>query len=170
LNSQLLEELKDSRSFSYENMIAMVRHNTPELYESCKHLEYDELFDVMVKEGILKISIIISGQGPVAFGMPEMFTPMQHINASRKLKRLATLISDGRYSGVTYGAAVGHMTPEAEGGGGILYLQTGDLLYLDFLEGSIQFLDQEAFSKGEISFSFETIKSTQLVMNLVKNV
>ncbi|MGM0877531.1 MAG: dihydroxy-acid dehydratase [Bacillota bacterium] len=161
LNSQLLEELKENKRFSYENMIAMVRHNTPELYESSKQLEYDELFDVMVKEGSLKISIIISGQGPVAFGMPEMFTPMQHINASRKLKRLATLISDGRYSGVTYGAAVGHMTPEAKDGGGILYLQTGDLLYLDFREGSIQFLDQEAFSNGEVSFSFETIKSTR---------
>lgn len=161
LNSHLLEELRDNRSFSYENMIAMVRHNTPELYKSCQHLEYNELFDVMVKEGSLKISIIISGQGPVAFGMPEMFTPMQHINANRKLKRLATLISDGRYSGVTYGAAIGHMTPEAKDGGGILYLQTGDLLYLNFREGGIQFLEQEAFRNGEVRFSFDQIKSTR---------
>ena len=57
----------------------------------------------MVKDAVLKIAIIVSGQGPVAFGMPEMFTSMQHINANRQLKRLATLISDGRYSGVTYG-------------------------------------------------------------------
>jgi dihydroxyacid dehydratase/phosphogluconate dehydratase len=161
LNSKLLEELKDQRSFSYENMIAMVRHNTPELYESCKLLEYDELFEVMVKEGSLKISIIISGQGPIAFGMPEMFTPMQHINANRKLKRLATLISDGRYSGVTYGAAIGHMTPEAKDGGGILYLQTGDLLYLNFRGHSIEFLDQAAFRNGEVCFSFDSIKSTR---------
>ncbi|MBO1513283.1 dihydroxy-acid dehydratase domain-containing protein [Metabacillus bambusae] len=161
LNSKLLEELKDQRSFSYENMIAMVRHNTPELYESCKLLEYNELFEVMVKEGSLKISIIISGQGPIAFGMPEMFTPMQHINANRKLKRLATLISDGRYSGVTYGAAIGHMTPEAKDGGGILYLQTGDLLYLNFRGHSIEFLDQAAFRNGEVCFSFDSIKSTR---------
>jgi dihydroxyacid dehydratase/phosphogluconate dehydratase len=159
LNSKLLEELKEQRSFSYENLIAMVRHNTPELYESCKLLEYDELFEVMVKEGSLKISIIISGQGPIAFGMPEMFTPMQHINANRKLKRLATLISDGRYSGVTYGAAIGHMTPEAKDGGGILYLQTGDLLYLNFRGNSIEFLDQAAFRNGEVCFSFDSIKS-----------
>jgi dihydroxyacid dehydratase/phosphogluconate dehydratase len=161
LNSKLLDELKEQRSFSYEDMIAMVRHNTPELYESCKLLEYDELFEMMVKEGSLKISIIISGQGPIAFGMPEMFTPMQHINANRKLKRLATLISDGRYSGVTYGAAIGHMTPEAKDGGGILYLQTGDLLYLNFRGHSIEFLDQAAFRNGEVCFSFDSIKSTR---------
>ncbi|WP_299089693.1 dihydroxy-acid dehydratase [uncultured Metabacillus sp.] len=161
LNSKLLDELRDNRSFSFENLLAMLLHNTPELYESYKQLGYEELFDVMVKEGSLKISIIISGQGPVAFGMPEMFTPMQHINANRKLKRLATLISDGRYSGVTYGAAVGHMTPEAKDRGGILYLKTGDLLYLNFREGRLEFLDQEAFQNGEISFSFDTIKSTR---------
>ncbi|WP_338787022.1 dihydroxy-acid dehydratase [Metabacillus sp. FJAT-53654] len=161
LNSKLLEELKDQRSFSFKDMIAMVRHNTPELYETCKLLEYDELFEVMVKEGSLKISIIISGQGPLAFGMPEMFTPMQHINANRNLKRLATLISDGRYSGVTYGAAIGHMTPEAKDGGGILYLQTGDLLYLNFRGHSIEFLDQAAFRNGEVCFSFDSIKSTR---------
>ena len=51
--------------------------------------------------------------------MPEMFTAMQHINSNHKLKRLAVLISDGRYSGVTYGAAIGHVTPEAWNGGGL---------------------------------------------------
>ncbi|MFX7628987.1 dihydroxy-acid dehydratase, partial [Acinetobacter baumannii] len=70
-----------------------------------------------------------------------MFTPMQHINANHKLKRLATLISDGRYSGVTYGAAIGHMTPEAVQGGGILYLQTGDLLHLNLRERQVQYLN-----------------------------
>lgn len=41
----------------------------------------------MVEAGTLKIAVIISGQGPVAFGMPEMFTPMQHINANRVMKK-----------------------------------------------------------------------------------
>lgn len=161
LNSQLLEEIKNERRFAYENMLGMVHYHSPEQYDTMKQLNYEELFDLMVKEGILKIAIIISGQGPIAFGMPEMFTPMQHINANRKLKRLATLISDGRYSGVTYGAAIGHMTPEAKDRGGILYLQTGDLLYLNFREGNLQFLDQYSFQKGQIAFSFEGIKSTR---------
>ena len=70
----------------------------------------DELFDQLLNESILKLSIVISGQGPEAFGMPEMFTPMQHINANRRLKKLAMIITDGRYSGVSYGAAIGHVT------------------------------------------------------------
>ena len=71
--------------------------------------------------------VVISGQGPEAFGMPEMFTPMQHINANRALRKLAALISDGRYSGTTCGAAIGHVTPEAINGGCIGLLETGDL-------------------------------------------
>jgi len=90
--------------------------------------------------------------------MPEMFTAMQHINANRKLKRLATLISDGRYSGVTYGAAIGHMTPEAIDGGGILYLQTGDLLYLNLRNREIQFINADAFLEGKLEFNFEHIR------------
>jgi dihydroxy-acid dehydratase len=161
LNVKLLDTLKAQRSFAYENMIAMFRHNAPKAYEACKDLEYDALFDAMVEQGVLKIAVIISGQGPGAFGMPEMFTPMQHINANRSLKRLATLISDGRYSGVTYGAAIGHMTPEAKDGGGILYLQTGDLLYLNLRERSIQFLNEEAFRDGKVVFAFEETRTAR---------
>jgi dihydroxyacid dehydratase/phosphogluconate dehydratase len=88
-----------------------------------------------------------------------MFTPMQHINANRNLKRLATLLSDGRYSGVTYGAAIGHMTPEAKEGGGILYLQTGDILYLNLREREIQFLDEKAFQVGKLEYKFDNVKA-----------
>ncbi|MEI2472569.1 dihydroxy-acid dehydratase, partial [Peribacillus frigoritolerans] len=95
----------------------------------------------MVEAGTLKIAVIISGQGPVAFGMPEMFTPMQHINANRVMKKIATIISDGRYSGVTYGAAIGHMTPEAYEGGGIGLLKSGDVIHLQLRDRRIDFVD-----------------------------
>jgi dihydroxy-acid dehydratase len=159
LDSRLLEKLKQAKRFSMENLLAALRHNAPHRFEDWHALDYDALFDRMVEDGVLKIAVVISGQGPVAFGMPEMFTPMQHINANRKLKRLATLISDGRYSGVTYGAAIGHMTPEASQGGGILYLDTGDLLYLNLRDRQIQFVNQEAFQSGRLHFSFEEIKA-----------
>ncbi|WNF36274.1 dihydroxy-acid dehydratase [Bacillaceae bacterium IKA-2] len=158
LDANLLPKLKEKQSFSHENMLALLKENAPEHYQDWKDHDYDKLFDKMVEESILKISIIVSGQGPIAFGMPEMFTAMQHINANRKLKRLATLISDGRYSGVTYGAAIGHMTPEAIDGGGILYLQTGDLLYLNLRNREIQFIDEDAFLKGNLEFKFEHIR------------
>jgi dihydroxyacid dehydratase/phosphogluconate dehydratase len=137
----------------------VLRHNAPRHYEDWLALDADLLFERMVDSGELKISVVISGQGPIAFGMPEMFTPMQHINANRRLKRLAMLISDGRYSGVTYGAAIGHMTPEASEGGGILYLQTGDLLYLNLRERQIHFIDENALQSGKLAFSFEPVKA-----------
>jgi dihydroxyacid dehydratase/phosphogluconate dehydratase len=106
---------------------------------------------MMVREDILKLAVIISGQGPEAFGMPEMFTPMQHINANRELRRLVTLISDGRYSGVTYGAAIGHVTPEAVKGGGMLYLRTGDIVHLALGKGRIDLLDLASLRSGRLA-------------------
>jgi dihydroxy-acid dehydratase len=159
LDTDMLDKLKQSRCFKHESLLAVLKHNAPADYGEWKGAEYDALFDRMAERGALKIAVVISGQGPLAFGMPEMFTPMQHINANRKLKRLATLISDGRYSGVTYGAAIGHMTPEAREGGGILYLQTGDILYLHLRERQIQFLDESAFRAGRLVFDFESAKA-----------
>jgi dihydroxy-acid dehydratase len=171
LDVNLLEKLKLNRSFNYKSLIAVLKHNSPHLFDSLKDKEYDELFDTMVKEGALKIAVVISGQGPEAFGMPEMFTPMQHINANRQLKRIATLISDGRYSGVTYGAAIGHMTPEAIKGGGILYFKTGDLLYIGLRERKIQFLNEGAFQDGKLLFEFESIKQErkEIAKNRLEN-
>jgi dihydroxy-acid dehydratase len=171
LDVNLLEKLKLNRSFNYKSLIAVLKHNSPHLFDPLKDKEYDELFDTMVKEGALKIAVVISGQGPEAFGMPEMFTPMQHINANRQLKRIATLISDGRYSGVTYGAAIGHMTPEAIKGGGILYLKTGDLLYIGLRERKIQFLNESAFQDGKLLFEFESIKQErkEIAKNRLEN-
>ncbi|MCK1992946.1 dihydroxy-acid dehydratase [Peribacillus muralis] len=161
LDSGFLEGIKQKKTFSHELLLAVLKHNAPqhiELYNA----EYDDLFDEMVKNGSLKLTVIISGQGPDAYGMPEMYTPMQHINANRKLRKLVTVVSDGRYSGVTLGAAVGHMTPEALQGGGILYLQTGDLLYMDLREKQIQFLDPEAVLEGKLDFhDFSKVKQTR---------
>lgn len=111
---------------------------------------YDDLFRHMVEEQIIKVAIVISGQGPEAFGMPEMFSPMQHINANQTLQKLSVLISDGRYSGVTYGAAIGHVTPEAVRGGGILYLQDGDIVQLGFRSKQMNLLDVAALRAGRI--------------------
>jgi dihydroxyacid dehydratase/phosphogluconate dehydratase len=106
----------------------------------------------MVKAKTLKLAFIISGQGPEAFGMPEMATSMLHIMASRTLKPLVSVISDGRYSGVTYGAAIGHVTPEAIRGGGILYLRDGDLIHLRLRKLRLDLLERQALEeRGEMT-------------------
>jgi dihydroxyacid dehydratase/phosphogluconate dehydratase len=156
LDIHLLDGLRDARAFPEADLRAMWRHNAPRLgleMSAADALGYDALFDHMVQSGALKLAVVIGAQGPEAFGMPEMFTPMQHINANRALRKLVTLISDGRYSGVSYGAAIGHVTPEAARGGDIIRLQTGDLLHLRFRARRIDLLDPAAFRDGRVDLA-----------------
>jgi dihydroxyacid dehydratase/phosphogluconate dehydratase len=150
LNENLLDELRERQEFRIEHLLQMWKVNLPETFNESEGLDYNALFNRMVKDRTLKLSIIIAGQGPEAFGMPEMFTPMQHINANRQVQAIATLISDGRYSGVSYGAAIGHMTPESYRGGGLLYLQQGDLILLRFRSKRLELLDPTEFANGNI--------------------
>jgi len=110
----------------------------------------EQLFDFMVEQRLLRLAVIIAGQGPKGFGMPEMFTPMQHLNANRLLRKLSVLLSDGRYSGVTYGAAVGHITPEALYNGAIVAICDGDLLQISLRDRRIDWLRLEQFVEGKI--------------------
>lgn len=157
LKHDLIDGLRDDRVFSQAALLSLFNHNRAAYVhlslpdpDRAAELDYDELFDLMVQTGLLKLAIVISGQGPKAFGMPEMFTPMQHINANAKLIKLASVISDGRYSGVTRGAAVGHVTPEAYSRGGILYLQTGDMIQLGLRSGTLNLIDPAALEQGRV--------------------
>ncbi|MDQ0247547.1 dihydroxyacid dehydratase/phosphogluconate dehydratase [Bacillus fengqiuensis] len=150
LDVSLLAQIKEQRIFPHDLLLSTLKYNNKQEWLRLQNTSYGELFDEMTEEGILKIAVIIAGQGPVAFGMPEMFTPMQHINANRVMKKLATIISDGRYSGVTYGAAIGHMTPEAYEGGGIGLLKTGDILHLQLRGRRIDFVDPVQLLNGEV--------------------
>lgn len=154
LDSNLLAKLKKQQLFAHELLLETLKFNNKDEWTRLKDSSYDELFDVMAEEGFLKIAVIIAGQGPVAFGMPEMFTPMQHINANRVMKKLATIISDGRYSGVTYGAAIGHMTPEAYKDGGIGFLQSGDVVHLQLRGHRIDFVDAAQLLTGNVVHEF----------------
>ncbi|GLB61510.1 dihydroxy-acid dehydratase [Cytobacillus sp. NCCP-133] len=154
LDSNLLTDIKKDKLFDHNLLLETLKYNNKQEWELLKEETYETLFDEMAEKGILKISVVIGGQGPVAFGMPEMFTPMQHINANRVMKKLATIISDGRYSGVTYGAAIGHMTPEAYEGGGIGFLQTGDVVHLQLRGRRIDFVDRAQLFAGQVVHAF----------------
>ncbi|UCC61568.1 MAG: dihydroxy-acid dehydratase [Anaerolineae bacterium] len=159
LEAHLLERLKAHPAVTRRKLLAMAAHNChgkqqdkdkgPSL-EALQALGRDPLLQRMAESGLLKLAVIVSGQGPEAFGMPEMFTPMQHINANRALRKLTVLISDGRYSGVTYGAAIGHVAPEALKDGGIGLVETGDLLHLQLSSRRVDLLDPEAFASGRL--------------------
>ena len=103
-----------------------------------------------VKEGVLSLAFIIAGQGPKAYGMPEMFSPSQNLRHHGWLEPSSILITDGRYSGVTKGACIGHMVPEAYDGGQIGYLKDGDILRVNLDSRELTLMDRDAFVAGEL--------------------
>ncbi len=69
-------------------------------------------------------------------GMPEMLTPTSTLAGAGLDDRVA-LVTDGRFSGVTRGACVGHVVPEAADGGPIALVRDGDLIAIDIPGRSI---------------------------------
>ena len=63
-------------------------------------------------------------------GMPEMLTPTSAI-AGRGMDKDVALITDGRFSGATRGAAIGHVAPEAQADGPIGLVENGDTIAID---------------------------------------
>jgi dihydroxy-acid dehydratase len=78
--------------------------------------------------------IVIRYEGPRGGpGMPEMLTPTSAIMGMGLGEKVA-LITDGRFSGGTRGACVGHVSPEAAEGGPIAILEDGDMITIDIPE------------------------------------
>ncbi len=81
--------------------------------------------------------VVIRYEGPAGGpGMREMLSPTSAI-AGMGLDKDVALITDGRFSGATRGAAIGHVSPEAVNGGTIAYVQDGDIIAIDIPNHSI---------------------------------
>ncbi|MDR1563645.1 MAG: dihydroxy-acid dehydratase [Oscillospiraceae bacterium] len=86
-----------------------------------------------IYEGQIKAGdvVVIRYEGPAGGpGMREMLGPTSAI-AGMGLDKSVALITDGRFSGATRGAAIGHISPEAQSGGPISLLQEGDIIDID---------------------------------------
>ncbi len=82
--------------------------------------------------------VVIRNEGPKGGpGMQEMLAPTSYI-IGRGLGDKVALITDGRFSGGTRGACIGHVSPEAAAGGPIGLLRAGDLIEIDILAGRLQ--------------------------------
>ena len=75
--------------------------------------------------------VIIRYEGPRGSGMPEMYITMDAIVRDERLNGMVSLITDGRFSGGSKGAAIGHVSPEAASGGPIAFIHEGDLIELN---------------------------------------
>jgi dihydroxy-acid dehydratase len=84
--------------------------------------------------------VIIRYEGPKGGpGMPEMLSPTSAI-IGRGLGRKVALITDGRFSGGTRGISVGHISPEAAVGGPIALAKEGDIIRIDLVKRSLDFI------------------------------
>jgi len=87
--------------------------------------------------------IVIRNEGPKGGpGMREMLTPTSAI-AGMGLDDSVALITDGRFSGGTRGAAIGHVSPEAASGGPIGLIHEGDLISINIATKSIELMIPE---------------------------
>ena len=87
--------------------------------------------------------VVIRYEGPKGGpGMREMLNPTSAL-AGMKLDEDVALITDGRFSGATRGAAIGHVSPEAAAGGMIGLVEEGDQIAIDIPNGTIELLVDE---------------------------
>jgi dihydroxy-acid dehydratase len=88
--------------------------------------------------------VIIRNEGPRGGpGMQEMLSPTSYI-AGMGLGDQVALLTDGRFSGGTAGACIGHVSPEAAEGGPIGLLKPGDRVRIDFPNRRIEILVDDA--------------------------
>ena len=82
--------------------------------------------------------VVIRYEGPRGGpGMQEMLSPTSYIRGLGLGKQVA-LITDGRFSGGTAGACIGHVSPEAANGGPIAFVRDGDTIRIDIPAGTIE--------------------------------
>jgi dihydroxy-acid dehydratase len=101
--------------------------------------------------------VVIRYEGPAGGpGMREMLTPTSAI-AGMGLDADVALITDGRFSGATRGAAIGHISPEAASGGLIAYVRDGDRIKIDIDSCSIELLvSKEEIEKRKSEMPIQT--------------
>jgi dihydroxy-acid dehydratase len=99
-----------------------------------------------ILEGQVKANdvVVIRYEGPRGGpGMQEMLAPTANI-MGRGLGESVALITDGRFSGGTRGACIGHVSPEAAAGGPIAFVEPGDMISVDIPNRRIDLLVDEA--------------------------
>lgn len=119
----------------------MLVHTGPARVFNSEEEAYAAIMDQKIRDGDV---VVIRYEGPKGGpGMREMLSPTAALAGLGKDKTVA-LLTDGRFSGATRGAAVGHVSPEAAAGGPIALVQEGDMIRIDIPAKRIDLLVDEA--------------------------
>ena len=112
----------------------------------------DEAIDAIYKSKIVDGDVVvIRYEGPKGGpGMREMLNPTSAL-AGMKLDKTVALITDGRFSGASRGASIGHVCPEAADGGVIGLVEEGDIISIDIPNAKItlEVSDEELAKRRE---------------------
>ena len=116
--------------------------------------------------------VVIRYEGPKGGpGMPEMLTPTSAIMGAGLGKDVA-LITDGRFSGGSHGFIIGHVVPEAQEGGPLALIRTGDVITIDAETLSLAVdLSREEMDARRAEWRMPPYKATQgTLFKYIKNV
>ena len=118
----------------------MLKHRGPAKVFNCEEDAIKAIYDGKIVSGDV---VVIRYEGPKGGpGMREMLNPTSAI-CGMGLGESVALITDGRFSGATRGASIGHVCPEAAQGGPIAFVNDGDIIDIDITKCSIQLMVDE---------------------------
>jgi len=128
----------------------MLQHKGPAVIFESEPEAYDGIVAGKVKKGDV---VIVRYEGPKGGpGMQEMLAPTTAIKGV-KLDDCVALVTDGRFSGGTAGACIGHVSPEAAAGGPIAFVQEGDIIEIDIPAGKLNVqVSEDELAKRKKSF------------------
>jgi dihydroxy-acid dehydratase len=112
----------------------MHTHEGPVKVFNSEETAYQSVVDGTINPGDV---VVIRYEGPRGSGMPEMFATTEAIVCDKRLNGKVALLTDGRFSGGTKGAAIGHISPEAAAGGPIAFIESGDIIAYDVFNRTI---------------------------------
>lgn len=114
---------------------SMLQHRGPARVFDSEEEAIRVIYDGGIKAGDV---VVIRYEGPKGGpGMREMLNPTSAI-AGMGLDESVALITDGRFSGATRGASIGHVSPEAASGGNIGLVCEGDMISIDIINKTIE--------------------------------
>ena len=112
----------------------MLKHSGPARVFDCEDDAIKAIYNGDIHAGDV---VVIRYEGPKGGpGMREMLNPTSAL-AGMKLDKCVALITDGRFSGASRGASIGHVAPEAADGGEIALIKEGDIIDIDIPANSV---------------------------------
>ena len=136
----------------------MLVHSGPARVFDGEESAIDAIYNGRIQPGDV---VVIRYEGPVGGpGMREMLNPTSAL-AGMKLDKSVALITDGRFSGASRGASIGHVAPEAAVGGNIALIEEGDVIDIDIPGGRIGVrVDDDTLARRRAAWTAPAPKET----------